>query len=115
MENIKYILVVRLVEHSICGFSKEREELYPFNNIEIIANEIQICPFCGRPVRAFNCNCKDFQTNLVKMQNYYGDGEHKSRLHSSNINFRVVLSKPISDFQVRILEKNEILDLGTDF
>ena len=117
MENIKYILEVRLIEHSIRGFSKDRTRaiLYPFENMEILVNEVQICPFCGRPVRAFNCNCKDFQANLAKMQKFYGDAGHKSKLHSGDINLTLVFSKPISDFQFRTLGKEEISDLGTDF
>ena len=112
--NIKYLLNVRLIEHP--GLSKKSTEsiLYPFKDVEIFANEIQICPFCGRPIRKFNCNCKDFQANLVKMQNFYGDEKHKSKLHSSDINLTVALSKPVSDLQFRALGKQEILNLESD-
>ena len=117
MENIKYILEVRLIEDSVHGFPKNstRTILYPFKDVEILVNEVQVCPFCGKPVRALNCNCKDFRENFVKMQKFYGDSEHKSKLHSGDVNLTVAFSKPISDFQFRTLDKKEISDLGADF
>lgn len=117
MENIKYIVDVRLVESPSRGLQKNRNGtiLYPFRKAEISVREVHICPFCGRLARAFNCSCKDFGIALIKLQDSYGDNEHKSQLHLLDANSAVVLSKAISSFRFRALEKSEILDLGADF
>ncbi len=115
MGNIKLYLNVRLIEHSMWDFSDKNEKavLYPFKSVEIFAKEIHICPFCGKAVEDFNCNCKDFGEAFMNLQNGYGDNEHKSQLHSCRST--LVLSKLISDLQFRTLEKKETLGLEEIF
>lgn len=117
MRNIKLYLNVRLIEHPVWDFSDKNEKavLYPFKSVEIFAEEIHICPFCGKAIEGINCNCKEFEAALKDLQDHYGDKEHKSQLHSWGANSTQVLFKPISDFQFRTLEKSEISELEEAF
>lgn len=118
MGDIKCIWDVRLVEASTRDFLKKDNDmavLYPFNAVRITVKELWICPFCRRIIKSSECSCKNFKTNFAKLQEFYGDNEHKCRLYAPNKNSAGDLFKPVSDFPFRHLGKNEISELETDF
>lgn len=116
MENIKHLFSVDLSTSSIRSLSKRDNGkfLYPYKNVVITVTEVHICPFCGKIVDDFHCECKKFKSAFAKLQNSYSDEKHESRLHVAPLNFKMSFSKSISDFNVRTLTKEEILDKGLD-
>ena len=116
MENIKHFFGVDLTTSSIRTLSSEDsgEILYPYKYVAITVDEVHFCPFCGKSVQEFECDCKDFVKSFEKLQNSYGDTKHESCFHRSDFDFKIKLSKPISEFKIKNLTKEEILDLGFD-
>ena len=116
MENIKHFFSVDLSTSSIRNLSKRNNGkfLYPYKNVVITVTEVHICPFCGKIVDDFHCECKKFKSAFVKLQDSYSDEKHESRLHVAPLNINVSFSKSISDFKVKTLTKEEILKKGLD-
>lgn len=114
MEYIKDSFVVRLAAPFLRTFpGKDTDEfLHPYKNVEIYMFETYDCPFCGKTVQSFECNCEAFKHAFKKLQDSYGDVKHKSRFHRQDL--RVFVSQPISELKVTKLTKQEILDLGPD-
>ena len=116
MENIRYYFSVDLSTSSIRTLSNEDNGtiLYPYKNVLIGVNEVHICPFCGKIVRNLECDCQAFDVAVKKLQSSFGDRSYKSCLHFNDFNINVSISKSISDFKVKKLNKKEILALGPD-
>lgn len=118
MGNIKCIWEVHLIESLTRRFLERDNDsaiLYPFKAVKIIVKELWTCPFCRRIVKSSECSCRDFKTRFARLQEFYGDNKHKSRLYMSNKNLVGGLFKPVADFQSRPLERDEISNLGADF
>lgn len=116
MENIRHFFGIDLSMSSIQTFSKKDNGivLYPYEDVVISVSEVHICPFCGKIVQEFKCDCKPFTKAFEKLQNSYGDNNHEYRFHRSDFDFPISLSKSISEFKVKTLTKKEVLNLGLD-
>ena len=116
MGNIRHFFGIDLSTSSIRTFSKKDNGaiLYPYKNVLISVSEVHICPFCGKRVHEFECDCRAFSKAFEKLQDSYGDNNHESCFHRSDFDLPVSLSKPVSEFKVKTLTKKEILDLGLD-
>lgn len=114
MENIKYFIEIGLSTTSIRGFSKKSsgESLFPYKYVNIQVNELCFCPFCGEKVNDYNCDCGSFEEALLKLQESHQDKSHESEFHKSGIQFS--FRKPISEFQIKELSEDEILECGLD-
>jgi len=116
MENIRHCFSVDLSTSSIRSLSKKDngEFLYPYKNVVISVREEYVCPFCGRNVDDFHCECRKFKSAFVKLQDSYSDENHESRLHVAPLNINLSFSKSVSDFNIKTLTKKEILEKGFD-
>jgi len=116
MENIKHFFEVDLKPSSTRTLSREDNGklLYPYKDVVIIIHEVHICPFCGKIAQEFECDCKAFNQAFEKLQESYGDKDHKSRFHGPEPNIQCGMSKSISEFQVETLSMKEIDRLGRD-
>ena len=116
MENIRHFFCVDLSTSSIRTLSKKDNGklLYPYKDVVITVDEVHICPFCGKIVQNLECNCNRFKTAFAKLQDSCSDKEHDSCLHFPDSNIKSGFSKSISDFHVKVLSKDEILELGLD-
>jgi hypothetical protein len=116
MENIKHFFEVDLKPSSIRTLSREDNGklLYPYKDVVISIHEVYVCPFCGKNMEGFVCECKKFNQAFKKLQKLYGDKDYKSCFHGPELNFQCGISKSISEFNVRILKNKEIDKLGRD-
>ena len=116
MENIRRSFGINLSMPLIRTFSEKSKGdiLYPYKNVSISISEMYICPFCGKGVHGFECDCKAFGEAFQKLQNSYGDEKHESCFHYSDIDFHAAISKSISEFTFVKLTKKEVSDLGSD-
>lgn len=116
MENIRHSFGINLSMPSIRDFSKKSKGdiLYPYKNVSISVSEVYICPFCGKDVHGFECDCKAFGEAFQKLQSSCGDEKHETCFHRSDFDFPVAFSKSISEFTFVKLTKKEVLDLGSD-
>jgi len=115
MENIRHFFEVSLTTSSIWALSKKSNGklLYPYKNVVITINEVHVCPFCGENVHDLKCNCNGFKNAFAKLQESLSDEAHVSALHVSNP-IKPSFSRSISDFKVKTLTVQEILDLGNN-
>ena len=116
MENIRHFFGIDLSTSSIRTLSKKDNGaiLYPYKDVLISVSEVHICPFCGKRVHEFECDCKAFSKAFEKLQDSYGDAKHESCLHRSEFDPPLAFSKSISEFKVKTLTKKDVLDLGLD-
>ena len=116
MENIRHFFGVDLSTPPVRSLSKEDngEFLSPYKEVVITIDEQHVCPFCGKPVDDFHCECRKFKSAFAKLQESCSDEKHKSRLHATPLNMKMSFSKSISDFKITPLTKEEILQKGLD-
>ena len=116
MENIRHSFGINLSKPLIRTFSEKSKGdiLYPYKNVSISVSEMHICPFCGKGVHGFECDCKAFGEAFQKLQISCGDEKHESCFHYSDVDFHAAISKSISEFTFVKLTKKEVSDLGSD-
>lgn len=114
--NIRHFFGVDLSTPPIRNLSNKDNGkfLYPYKGVIITVNEQHVCPFCGKPVDDFHCECRKFKSAFARLQDSCSDEKHESRLHSSPLNIKMSFSKSISDFKITPLTKEEILQKGLD-
>ena len=116
MEYIKNQISIDLKSTAFQSFSSKDDGtlLYPYKNIEITTEETYYCPFCGSEINYLSCNCKRFKKALKKLQDSLGDSKHETSFHHPEFNHSPGIIKPISEFEVKELTKEEILSFGLD-
>ena len=88
--------------------------LHPYKNVEISIREEYSCPFCGEVVHGFKCQCETFNQAFRKLQESRGDENHKSSFHGPELAINYGIIKSIPEFNVKTLNKEEILGFGLD-
>jgi len=116
MEYIKNQISIDLKSTAFQSFSSKDNGtlLYPYKNIEITTEETYYCPFCGNKINYLSCNCKEFKKALKQLQDSLEDSKHKTSFHHPEFNHSPGIIKPISEFEVKELTKEEILSFGLD-
>jgi len=117
MENIKHFFEVDLKPSSIRTLSRKDNGklLYPYKDVTISVNEVYVCPFCGKNMEGFECECDKYNRAFKKLQKFYGDDKKRmSCFHGPELNLQCGISKSISEFKVKILKNKEVDKLGRD-
>lgn len=117
MGNIKHFFEVDLKPSSIRNLSRENNGklLYPYKDVTISVNEVYVCPFCGKNMEGFECECDEYNRAFKRLQKFYGDDKKRmSCFHGPELNLQCGISKSISEFKVKILKNKEVDKFGRD-
>lgn len=119
MSYVIYSINIELMPPLVRCPSKEKKQkskvLHPFRSVQAINRESYICPFCGKVMKEFDCDCREFKRAFKKLQESHNDHDHKSNLHNPLFPSSFGYERKIESIHIKKLDKKEIESLGPDF
>lgn len=79
--------------------------LFPYISVSYVIQEEYHCPFCGKRVTNFHCNCESFKVMFAKLQEDYRDQKHESSICCDiPSDFTYACRQPIASIKTKKLE-----------